>query len=177
MPHIESDCIFHIGFLHFADTMLGLPFGLSWSIQLSVKAASWNFSVPLFLYCSSCRVPCEQSLLRSFKISREEEVDSLRAGSTFSDLPLIQSKNWNGNLKTWTILSFELRGDTSWRLLKLAYAHLVTCNPGRIWQTCPVQEIYTSALYLPQQDKTSHPYHVQLPLCRQNPSGDETVPL
>ena len=68
-------------------------------------------------------------------------------------------------------------GDTSWFLFKLACAHLITCNPRRIWQTCPVQEIYTSALHLPQQDKTSHPYHAQLPLCCQNPSEDATVPL
>ena len=40
-----------------------------------------------------------------------------------------------------------------------------------------VREISTSALYLPQQDKTSHSRHVQLPLCCQNPSEDETVPL
>ena len=36
-------------------------------------------------------------------------------------------------------------GDTSWLLFKLACAHLITCNPRRIWQACPVQEIYASA--------------------------------
>ena len=71
----------------------------------------------------------------------------------------------------------KLQGDTSWLLLEVACALLITCNPERIWQTCPVQEIYASVLYLPQQDKTSHPYHAQLPLCCQNPSEDETVRL